>query len=75
MDDIDKAQDRAAIVLEENLARQALRAHLDSAGTKDCTDCGGEIPPERREALPSATRCVDCQAWAERVANLLRRAA
>ena len=27
-----------------------------------CVDCGGEIGEERRRALPSAARCISCQA-------------
>lgn len=26
-----------------------------------CTNCGREIDPERLEALPYASRCIDCQ--------------
>jgi phage/conjugal plasmid C-4 type zinc finger TraR family protein len=39
----------------------------ERAGTADgrCADCGREIPAERREALPTATRCVGCQAASE----------
>lgn len=31
-----------------------------------CTDCGGEIAPERLAALPQAARCIDCQLREER---------
>jgi DnaK suppressor protein len=27
-----------------------------------CEDCGNQIPPERLEFRPEATRCVNCQA-------------
>ena len=27
-----------------------------------CEDCGNAIAPERLEAIPNATRCVNCQA-------------
>ena len=33
---------------------------------RDCAICGDEIPPARIKALPSATRCVNCQQLAER---------
>lgn len=26
-----------------------------------CVECGGEIPPARRHAVPGARRCVLCQ--------------
>ena len=31
-----------------------------------CTNCGSEIPPERLEARPWATLCIDCQRERER---------
>jgi phage/conjugal plasmid C-4 type zinc finger TraR family protein len=44
------------------LARQALA--ID--GTFDCQDCTNEIEPARREAVPSARRCIACQRRYER---------
>jgi DnaK suppressor protein len=26
-----------------------------------CEECGSQIPPERLEARPNATLCIDCQ--------------
>lgn len=34
---------------------------ISEVGFVDCIDCGREIHPKRRAALPSAKRCVDCQ--------------
>lgn len=34
-----------------------------------CTDCGGPIPLKRLRAIPTARRCLDCQANAERKAG------
>lgn len=34
-----------------------------------CSDCGGEIAVERLRAVPTATRCRDCQARYERGAK------
>lgn len=48
------------------VAIAAVRDRLRQAGRIDCVDCGAAIPPERRLALPSACRCVDCQERAER---------
>lgn len=31
-----------------------------------CEGCGGDIPPERLEVEPTATRCVSCQTLADR---------
>jgi RNA polymerase-binding transcription factor DksA len=30
-----------------------------------CLDCGAELPPERLDARPEASRCVRCQAKSE----------
>ena len=35
-----------------------------------CEDCGKEIGAERLEALPSATRCIACQASWEQANRL-----
>lgn len=74
MDDIDQAQEREALYQAQQLAAQARRAGLDKAGCKECTDCGITIPAKRRRAMPSATRCVDCQEWSERVQKLAKAA-
>lgn len=44
----------------------ALR-RLDEGTYGICADCGGPIAPERLEALPYATLCINCQAARERV--------
>lgn len=35
----------------------------------DCEDCGNEIPKPRRDALPWATTCVECQSLREHKAR------
>ncbi len=65
-DIVDAAQEREAAYLEERLRAQADSAALGRAGSGICADCGEAIPAARRRALPSAIRCVDCQAWHER---------
>ena len=57
--------------LEENSSRMlaAIDASLEriengTYGT--CTRCGGEIAPERLEAYPWASLCIDCKREAER---------
>ena len=40
---------------------QRTRESLALKGDDYCQDCGEEIPPARRAALPSATRCMPCQ--------------
>jgi RNA polymerase-binding transcription factor DksA len=34
---------------------------LEAQGTQLCVDCDDEIGAERKEAVPSATRCAPCQ--------------
>ncbi len=46
---------------------KAAQQALLQAGREDCMSCGAEIEPERREALPSARRCVECQTAFEKV--------
>lgn len=55
--------DRAQEVTEQSLTR-AIAAHkmkdqIEHSG--ECVDCGEEIPTQRRQALPYARRCVECQ--------------
>jgi phage/conjugal plasmid C-4 type zinc finger TraR family protein len=60
--------DRAAEVIEAaceaGLAR--VQAELAGPGEVDCQTCGATIGADRRAALPSAVRCMDCQQKRER---------
>jgi RNA polymerase-binding transcription factor len=66
--------DNAALTLEQELDdtleenSSNVLAEIDAAleridaGTYGvCANCGQEIPPERLEALPYATLCIDCK--------------
>lgn len=59
MDDADLAETR----IENEIAGLMAQAteQLQGTGTLQCVECGEEIGAERRQALPSARRCVDCQ--------------
>ena len=70
VDIVDRAQDREAAFVADTLESQQRAAALDAPGAEICADCHEQIPLERRQALPSAIRCVNCQAWAERVAKI-----
>lgn len=74
MDAADRAQGDQDAELAEHLAAQARRAALDLPGNELCADCGEQIPHERRRALPSAIRCVSCQAFAERIGRVTNHA-
>ncbi len=63
-DDIDAACEIETASRERAIA--AARAHLAGTGSADCANCGEAIPEARREALPSATRCIACQTKLER---------
>ena len=63
-DDADRAQALDERIRAGRIA--AVRARIDGDGADDCEDCGAPIMPARRAALPSATRCVDCQERRER---------
>lgn len=50
--------------LEQSQRDAAFRAAdtaLQRPGQADCDQCGAAIPALRRQALPSAIRCVACQ--------------
>ena len=40
---------------------RSVQQQLGRKGQADCAGCGEAIPAERRQALPSANRCVRCQ--------------
>ena len=70
MDAADRAQEEEAAELDKHLDEQRRRAEraLAGGGAEICADCHEPIPEERRRALPSAIRCINCQAWVERLA-------
>ena len=37
------------------------RIALSGVGCDECEDCDCPIPIARKQAIPSATRCIDCQ--------------
>src|SRR5712691_5960168 len=49
-------------LLEREAAQVVAALHARQIGTYGvCANCGQPIPPERLEARPEATQCVDCQ--------------
>lgn len=69
-DEADAAQKRQAELNADHLEAQRRRAALERPGADLCADCGDPIPPERRRALPSAIRCIGCQAFVERIGKI-----
>jgi DnaK suppressor protein len=62
---IQEDRDAVRIVLEaarRTLANAELAIDRAAAGTYGlCADCGQPIAPDRLEALPEVTTCIDCQ--------------
>jgi RNA polymerase-binding transcription factor len=46
-------------------AIEAALQRIDDGTYGTCTNCGREIPPERLEASPWASLCIDCKRKAE----------
>lgn len=65
-DDNVVAASEAIVEQQTEAAIAEIRATLQGEGAKDCIDCGDEIEAARREAMPSAVRCVRCQDQYER---------
>jgi len=64
------AQHDLAIALEERELAElnAIGAALERVADGsygNCTDCGGDIPPARLHAAPTALRCIGCQSKLE----------
>ncbi|RWC58905.1 TraR/DksA C4-type zinc finger protein [Mesorhizobium sp.] len=45
--------------------QQAIRAAIEVTISPFC-DCGVRIPDDRRQAMPHAKRCIDCETFVER---------
>ncbi len=68
-DIIDRAQH-----YDEQYREQAISGHFARHAGRSipppvvwCADCGEEIPAARRQAVPAATRCIECQERHERI--------
>lgn len=59
LDLIDDSEARFSDAMHTALMRQA-EAEAKRPGRVDCENCGEEIAPARREALPHAVTCIDC---------------
>jgi phage/conjugal plasmid C-4 type zinc finger TraR family protein len=59
-DDIDQAQIQIEQTTAAAIASIVSRVR-SGPGSTLCMECGDLIPARRRDLLPSATRCVDCQ--------------
>ncbi|MEW9900987.1 TraR/DksA C4-type zinc finger protein [Chitinivorax sp. PXF-14] len=72
--EVDLAVEREQQALDANI--QTVRAQLPAGTSAEfCTasDCGAEIPQQRRDAVPGCRYCIDCQARLERVGGMNAR--
>ena len=49
---------------------RSVQRELAHKGQSDCAGCGEAIPLQRRTAVPSAIRCIQCQSAFERSKGL-----
>ncbi|AOZ69832.1 hypothetical protein LPB142_11300 [Rhodobacter xanthinilyticus] len=47
--------------IADELKRLQARRELVGESLEDCAECGEEIPPARRAAIPGVKLCVACQ--------------
>ncbi len=72
MDEIQNATERDLAILNVDRDSSTLRAVRDALQRIEdgsfgvCADCEAAISPKRIAAVPWATRCIDCQAAADR---------
>ncbi|MCC7097285.1 MAG: TraR/DksA C4-type zinc finger protein [Thermomonas sp.] len=61
-----------SVALERDARLAAIRANLREQGEDVCVTCDEPIEAERRAAMPSAARCVECQRAYERMQQRAR---
>ncbi|MER2869008.1 TraR/DksA C4-type zinc finger protein [Morganella morganii] len=59
-DEIDRANDHAALILEHQIA--AARQVITRVSAFVCEHCDRPIPEARRKVISGCTLCADCQA-------------
>ena len=70
MDEMDLIQDATSAALDAMTEARRKRAEMEASvkppASRECSDCGVDIPSGRLKAKPMALRCVDCQEEIER---------
>jgi len=70
-DETKALEDTINAILERDREQAAHAAEVRAHGLQGlCEDCGRPIGAERLEALPTATRCIRCQAEWEQTNRL-----
>ncbi|MCV9963722.1 TraR/DksA C4-type zinc finger protein [Pararhizobium sp. BT-229] len=71
-DEVDRANDISEDHRTVNI--RSISRKLERKNTSiECDECGNEIEPKRRAAMPSAKLCISCQEAEERDARIYRR--
>lgn len=70
-DAVDQANEVIERSLEANIRKATEQKPVSTSPW--CEECGCEIPAQRREKLPWATTCVECQEHIEKRARLWRQ--
>lgn len=72
-DEVDRASETYAVILEAGIARQRRNARPchprpagEGLGVRECVDCGDRIPDARKKAVPGCQKCIGCQNAFER---------
>lgn len=72
-DEFDNAQQLEQAHRDAAIARvRHAAAKSQGEGSEECSGCGGDIPQERRDAVPGATQCVGCQTLTDRARRFRR---
>lgn len=55
------AQECTALLVQQGISAVRQKLHSGQNSLDICEDCGAEIPPERRKAIPGVRLCTGCQ--------------
>lgn len=61
MDEIDEAQAVVEYCLNIQIANIRHIHHVVAPSLFECEQCGNDIPPKRRQAIPGVSLCIECQ--------------
>lgn len=62
IDDDDVYQGIDDVINQEIMQVRAAISRIEDGSYGTCSNCGKDIAPKRLEAMPMATRCIDCAA-------------
>jgi RNA polymerase-binding transcription factor DksA len=64
----DQLEEEAQAVQEAtvNASLGAVAKALEPNDIMECDECGGDIEPERKAAMPSAIHCIECMRYLDK---------